>query len=98
MRDANANSPVLSGPLTRRSTDCPEHADCDGKNLVLPDPGFWIHWDDRALVDGRAEPSPTGPKNITVYYCGPSSCKGGNRSECTSGRTGPICGTCARMC
>eukprot|EP00961_Rhodomonas_salina_P297023 3936872-Rhodomonas_salina.9 len=71
---------------------CPANADCQGRNLMEPDPGFWIHEHDRALVNASAVPASGGPRNVTVYRCGLNACKGGNQSECESGRMGPICG------
>eukprot|EP00961_Rhodomonas_salina_P279032 3769418-Rhodomonas_salina.2 len=74
-------------------SECPQDAQCAGGNLLEPDPGFWIHWDDRALVNASATPAPQ-PKNVTVYRCSPGACQGGNRSLCSEGREGPICGAC----
>lgn len=71
---------------------CPQNADCKGRNLIEPEAGYWIHEDERAFVNETAAPAPGGPRNVTVYRCGLNACKGGNRSECETGRTGPICG------
>lgn len=49
--------------------DCPDNAECIGGNIVVPDRGYWIHENDRALVNASAIPSPDGPKSVKVYQC-----------------------------